>query len=86
MMNLHILPPLPFTEAVWTAPFFLSGNQVPTLSARFGPLYVRTNAQEVSFVGPYNSVGSLLVGEREACKGFVYIVDGVFSSVDPSRL
>eukprot|EP00210_Caulerpa_lentillifera_P006039 g5771.t1 len=76
-MKMHVIVPLASINALWTRPFFLDGVQLQSMSERHPDIIVESQNGTVSFKGPLNRI-RILNTEWEACKGFIYTVDGLF--------
>ncbi|CAD7695315.1 unnamed protein product [Ostreobium quekettii] len=88
LLQIHIVLPEARANAPWTSPFFLDGVHMATMEGR--ALAVRqTGGQAVILNGQTNQV-NLLGGDKEACKGFLLLVDGVLtpehSGIDASNV
>lgn len=71
-----MLPPLPSSRAVWTAPFFTPGTRLPSVASP-DALVVGDNGGgggDVSIVSP-GSTAKIRARDVYACKGFVQVLD-----------
>lgn len=72
MLKVHLLPPLPATEAVWTTPFLRRGSLIPTMSLDIEVLEIAETPTGTQILGPYNAV-NIIEGDKEACKVTLYL-------------
>jgi hypothetical protein len=75
----HVLPPLPATRAVWTAPFMRPGTEMGTLRGSGGKIRVESaEGGRVRLAGGAGGA-SILRADLYACKGFLNVIDGVLA-------
>lgn len=75
LLKLHILPPVEPLNAVWTTPFFVDGEYLETLEGRHLAVSTKPDAVVISNGG--KNKAHLLAGDKETCKGYIHLVDGL---------
>jgi hypothetical protein len=75
----HILPPLPATRAVWTAPFMRPGVEMATLRDGGRVRVESAEGGRVRLAGGAGSGANILKADLYACKGFLNVIDGVLA-------
>jgi hypothetical protein len=75
VLDLHVLPALPDTRAVWTTPFFATGARLPTAARGAALEVVGSGDGGIVVKGPGGKTATVTKKDVYACKGFVNVLD-----------